>query len=288
VAALTGVVATAHSPGLTGFPDRADPARRASVMAGFAEAARRIRDLRPDAIVAVSVEHFTNFFLSNLPAFAVATGERHLGPVTPEMAQFLGIPQRQYPGERDLGTHIYRYALAHDFDPSLVDGGFDFDENFCVPLELLGASGVPVVPIVVNGVNPPYPTARRCFAFGQMLRGAIEAEGSAGRVVVLATGGLSHWVGTPQAGTIDEAFDRDFLARLEAGEAARLTDYEDDQIEAAGNGAHEIRAWLVAAGAAGAPFEILAYQPTPEWLTGTAVAAARPPDAARIPGASLK
>lgn len=284
--ALTGVVAAAHSPGLTGFPQRADPARRASVMEGFAEAARRIRDLRPDAIVAVSVEHFTNFFLSNLPAFAVAAGDQHLGPVTAEMAQFLGIAQRQYPGQRELGTHIYRYALAHDFDPSLVDGGFDFDENFCVPLELLGAADVPVVPIVVNGVNPPYPTTARCYAFGRMLAGAIETAGMAGSVVVLATGGLSHWVGTPQAGTIDEAFDRDFLARLQAGDAARLTDYTDDQIEAAGNGAHEIRAWLVAAGAARAPFEILAYQPTPEWLTGTAVAAARMPGAARTPDAA--
>jgi catalytic LigB subunit of aromatic ring-opening dioxygenase len=118
-------------------------------------------------------------------------------------------------------------------------------------LELLGASDVPVVPIVVNGVNPPYPTPARCYAFGQMLRGAIEAAGPARSVVVLATGGLSHWVGMPQAGTIDEAFDRDFLPRLEAGQAARLTDYQDDEIEAAGDGAHEIRAWLVAAGAAG-------------------------------------
>lgn len=284
MAQLTGVLATAHSPGLTGFPERADPVRRARVMAGFAEAAGRIRSLRPDAIVAVSVEHFTNFFLANLPAFAVATGERHLGPVTEEMAAFLGIPQRHYPGDRVLGTHIYRYALAHDFDPSLADGGFDFDENFCVPLELLGAADVPVVPIVVNGVNPPYPTARRCYAFGRMLRDAIEAAETADSVVVLATGGLSHWVGMPQAGTIDEAFDRDFLARLEAGDAAWLTDYDDDQIEAAGNGAHEIRTWLVAAGAAGVPFEILAYQPTPEWLTGTAVAAARMPEPAAAPG----
>jgi len=274
VAELTGVFATAHSPGLTGFPERVAQPKRDAVRAAFDEVARRIQDIGPDVIVAVSVEHFTNFFLANLPAFAIATGDRHLGPVTPEMGKFLGIAQRYYPGHRELGTHIYRYALAHDFDPALADGGFGFDENFCVPLELLRTGTTPIVPVVVNGVNPPYPTARRCYAFGRMLAAAITATDVADKVVVLATGGLSHWVGMPQAGTIDEEFDRDFLARLTDGDAARLTDYDDDRIEAAGNGAHEIRAWLVAAGAAGAGFETLAYEPTPEWLTGTAVAAA--------------
>jgi protocatechuate 4,5-dioxygenase beta chain/2,3-dihydroxyphenylpropionate 1,2-dioxygenase len=136
-------------------------------------------------------------------------------------------------------------------------------------------------------VNPPYPTPKRCYDFGRMLRGAIEASMSVRSVVVLATGGLSHWVGMPQAGQINEDFDRDFLVRLESGDGQRLTDYDDAVLDAAGNGAHEIRTWLVAAGAAGAasaasaagtagaPFETLAYEPVSEWLTGTAVAAAR-------------
>ena len=283
MAVLSGVFATAHSPGLTGFPERADPAKRDAVMAGFGEAAKRIADIGPDAIVAVSVEHFTNFFLANLPAFAVVTSDRHLGPATAEMGEFLQIKQRHYPGAPELAEHIYRYALAHEFDPALADGGFDFDENFCVPSRLLQTEGIPIVPIVVNGVNPPYPPPKRCYDFGRMLRGAIEAAGAVlpgtvRSVVVLATGGLSHWVGMPQAGQINEAFDRDFLIRLESGDAARLTDYDDAVLDAAGNGAHEIRGWLVAAGAAGpgVPFETLAYEPVPEWLTGTAVAAWSP------------
>jgi protocatechuate 4,5-dioxygenase beta chain/2,3-dihydroxyphenylpropionate 1,2-dioxygenase len=276
MAELSGVFATAHSPGLTGFPERADGAKRDAVMAAFGEVATRIADIGPDVIVAISVEHFTNFFLANLPAFAVVTSERHLGPVTAEMGEFLRIPQRHYPGAPELAEHVYRYALAHEFDPALADGGFDFDENFCVPLELLGTQA-PVLPVVVNGVNPPYPTPKRCYDFGRMLRGAIEASTTAHKVVVLATGGLSHWVGMPQAGQINERFDRDFLIRLESGDAVHLTDYDDAVLDAAGNGAHEIRTWLVAAGAAGAgvPFETLAYEPVPEWLTGTAVAAAR-------------
>ncbi|PZG08946.1 2,3-dihydroxyphenylpropionate 1,2-dioxygenase [Nonomuraea aridisoli] len=272
---IVGAFAASHSPGITGFPERAEPRQREAVEGAFAEVRRRIERLQPDAVIAVSVEHFTNFFLTNLPAFAICTSDSYLGPVTPEMGEFLNVAQRQHPGHSVLGRHVYEHALASDFDPSLVEGGHTFDENFCVPLKHLDPEGrLPLVPIIVNGVNPPWPNVRRCYDFGRMLRAAVEAQDAAARVVVLATGGLSHWVGMPESGDINEDFDRDFLARLESGDRERLIDYTAEQIDAAGNGAHEIRTWLVAAGAAGTPFETLVYEPVPAWLTGTAVAAA--------------
>jgi len=273
---VVGAFTASHSPGITGWPERAEPGRRRRVEAAYAEARDRIAALEPDAIVAVSVEHFTNFHLGNLPAFAIATGESYLGPVTAEMASFVNVPQHQYPGDAALGRHLYRFALESSFDPSLVEGGLDFDENFCVPFKHLDPeSSIPLVPVIVNGVNPPWPTPRRCYDFGAMIRAAVEAQSEAERVVVVGTGGLSHWVGLPQAGQINEQFDRDFIARFESGDPDRLTAYTGDQIEEAGNGAHEIRTWIVAAGAAGTAFDVLAYEPVPEWITGTAVAAAR-------------
>lgn len=273
---VVGAFATSHSPGITGFPERAEPAQRKAVEDAFADVRDRIAALEPDALVVVSVEHFTNFFLANLPAFAVCTADRYLGPVTPEMGQFLNVDQHHYPGAGALGRHLYAFALESQFDPSLVEGGMAFDENFCVPLKHLDPeSRYPLVPIIVNGVNPPWPTARRCFDFGRMVRAGIEAQSEYRRVVVVGTGGLSHWVGMPESGTINEEFDRDFLARLETGDAERLTAYSQAEIDLAGNGAHEIRTWLVAAGAAESPFETLAYEPVPAWLTGTAVVAAR-------------
>lgn len=273
---VVGAFATSHSPGITGFPERAEPAQRKAVEEAFADVRDRIAALEPDALVVVSVEHFTNFFLANLPAFAVCTSDSYLGPVTAEMGRFIGVDQHQYPGAGALGRHLYEYALASEFDPSLVEGALAFDENFCVPLKHLDPqSRYPLVPIIVNGVNPPWPTPRRCYEFGRMVRSAIEAQDAYQRVVVIGTGGLSHWVGMPESGTINEEFDRDFLARLEAGDRERLTAYTQGDIDAAGNGAHEIRTWLVAAGAAQTSFETLAYEPVPAWLTGTAVVAAR-------------
>lgn len=273
---LVGAFTTSHSPGITGFPERAEPAQRKAVENAFTEARRRIAELKPDAVIAVSVEHFTNFFLSNLPAFAIGTAPSYLGPVTREMGEFLNVEQHDYPGHAKLGDHLYRFALESEFDPALAEGGLAFDENFCVPLKHLDPDSVlPLVPVIVNGVNPPWPTPKRCYDFGRMIRAAVEAQSDAQRVVVLGTGGLSHWVGMPESGTINEEFDRDFLDRFESGDVSRLTGYTQDQIDVAGNGAHEVRTWLVVAGAAGVGFETLVYEPVPAWLTGTAVTAAR-------------
>ncbi|WP_409186588.1 hypothetical protein F9C11_21090 [Amycolatopsis sp. VS8301801F10] len=273
---VVGAFAASHSPGITGWPERAEEKSRIAVESAFGEVRRRIESLRPDAVVAVSVEHFTNFHLGNLPAFAIATGEDYLGPVTPEMARFLGVRQRRHPGAAALGRHLYQTALESEFDPALVEGGLEFDENFCVPLKHLDPQArLPLAPVIVNGVNPPWPTPRRCYDFGRMVRRAVETQTEFERVVVLATGGLSHWVGLPESGDINEKFDRDFLDRLADGDPGRLTGYSRDEIDAAGNGAHEIRTWLIAAGAAGTGFDVLAYEPVRAWLTGTAVAAAR-------------
>jgi protocatechuate 4,5-dioxygenase beta chain/2,3-dihydroxyphenylpropionate 1,2-dioxygenase len=273
---IVGAFTASHSPGITGWPQRADPHKRRNVEAGYAEARKRIEALRPDAVIAVSVEHFTNFNLGNLPAFAIATGESYLGPVTAEMAKFVDVEQHQYLGAADLGRRVYQFALQSDFDPALVEGGLDFDENFCVPFKHLDPAGkYPLVPIIVNGVNRPWPSPRRCYEFGKMLARAVSAQDLYERVVVVGTGGLSHWVGLPESGNVNEQFDRDFLARFSDGDAQRLTCYSQDEIDAAGNGAHEIRTWLVASGAVGVGFDILAYEAVPEWLTGTSVAAAR-------------
>jgi protocatechuate 4,5-dioxygenase beta chain/2,3-dihydroxyphenylpropionate 1,2-dioxygenase len=274
---VVGAFATSHSPGVTGWPERAEPRKREAIETAFGEARRRIDELKPDAIVAISVEHFTNFNFSNLPAFAIATADSYLGPVTAEMAEFINVPQHEYPGNGKLGRHIYEFALTNEFDPALVEGGLAFDENFCVPLKHLDPdSKYPLVPIILNGVNPPWPTAKRCYDFGEMVRHAVEAQNEVQRVVVIGTGGLSHWVGLPESGTVNEEFDRDFIARIESGDPEQIKNYSPQEIDAAGNGAHEVRTWIAAAGAIGAPFEVLAYEPVPEWLTGTAVAAATP------------
>lgn len=274
MARLVAAMCLSHSPGLTGFPERARPESARRVLDAVSALARELAETRPDALVLVSAEHYTNFFVSNLPTFALGTAERYEMPASDAFASFLRIPRRRYPGHAELGEALAGALVARGFDLSVCAGGYGFDEGFAVPLALLaGSPPVPVVPLVVNAVHPPYPSLRRCLALGEALADALAAESSAGRVALVGTGGLSHWVGTARAGEIDEAFDRRVLDALATGKAAALAEMDDDELAAAGNGAHELRAWIVVAGAVGTstPFEVLAYEPVPAWLTGTAV-----------------
>jgi 2,3-dihydroxyphenylpropionate 1,2-dioxygenase len=77
---------------------------------------------------------------------------------------------------------------------------------------------------------------------------------------------------------ISPAFDDRFLDLLERGRTADLLTHTSASLEeAAGNGAQEIRTWLVMAAALGhAPGRRLAYEEMPEWLTGMAVAVLDP------------
>ena len=119
-------------------------------------------------------------------------------------------------------------------------------------------------------------------------------------VVVIGTGGLSHWVGSEarqaflrrlagdryghehefpveigERGRIADAFDTLFVDHLSRGDAPGfIADWSNDRVVAeAGNGAQEIRNWLTIAGMVeDRPLELVAYEAIPEWHTGTAVA----------------
>jgi len=94
------------------------------------------------------------------------------------------------------------------------------------------------------------------------------------RVAVLATGGLSHSIGEPTMGEIDEPFDHDCVRLFTAGDEAPLVDFLDTRLLSTGNGAHETRNWVIAHGAAGSRgFELIDYLPVPEVYVGCAFAA---------------
>jgi len=269
-----------HSPGLTGFPERAPEGDRQAVLGAFAELAGQLRVARPDALVMVSSEHFTNFSPANLPAVAVGSAEEYAWPASEAFARFLRLPQRRYPGQAELGMALTEGLLQVGFDPALVGGGYGFDESFAVPLALLvdPANLVPVVPVVVNAVQAPMPTLARCVALGRALARTVAEQHEAERIAVVATGGLSHWVGLPRAGEIDVPFDELVLRSFSKGDPACVAEIPEQRVAAAGNGAAEIRSWAVAAGALeGCRWEVLCYRPVPAWLTGTAVLAAHPP-----------
>jgi pyrroloquinoline quinone (PQQ) biosynthesis protein C len=76
----------------------------------------------------------------------------------------------------------------------------------------------------------------------------------------------------PGMGRVNDEFDRWFLGVMAEGRAETLLTMSDEEIERAGNGAHEIRAWLTIAGAMGPrPARVLAYEPVTQWVTGMGI-----------------
>ena len=47
---------------------------------------------------------------------------------------------------------------------------------------------------MLNTAAPPLPSLRRCVALGRALGDALRAAPYDGRVLVVASGGLSHWL----------------------------------------------------------------------------------------------
>ena len=110
-------------------------------------------------------------------------------------------------------------------------------------------------------------------SFGTRIADAVRAFPSALRVAVLGTGGLSHSIGEPTMGAIDEAFDHEFVNLLQSGTREALLQFLDQRLAAAGNGAAEVRNWLVAHGVAGEQgFDLIHYSAMPEIYVGAGFA----------------
>jgi aromatic ring-opening dioxygenase catalytic subunit (LigB family) len=271
LAEIVGVFAASHTPVMLNFPELIDAGDLHDVRAGFAELGRRLAASAPEAVVVVSDDHMHNFFLDNLPAFCIGAADGYLTPIE----SWLKAERRVLPGDAALGAYLVGEALEAGFDPAL-SMHLTLDHGTLTPLELAGlAAEAPVVPVLVNCVQPPLPPMRRCLALGRFLGQALRAYKGLERVAVLATGGLSHDVGTPRMGLVNQAFDQGFLDRLAAGDDAALLAFAADHVNEAGNGAEEVRMWLVAHGIAQpdrAGLDVLYYKGLDGWYAGVGLA----------------
>lgn len=264
---LVGVFATSHTPVMVNLADNAPEKVRNEVFAAYRDTGRRITEVRPDVLVVISDDHLHNFFLDNFPAFCIGAAAQYPGPIE----AWLKSEPATVAGDPKLGAHLLFEVMERGFDPSFTMQ-FTLDHGYVVPLELTGIRGNhPIVPIHVNTVQPPMPSMARCLAFGHALGEAIRSWPTEERVAVLATGGISHDVGTPRMGMLNEEFDREFLRLLESTDTDALVAYAAANVDQAGNGAEEVRSWLIAQGIAGGRFTTRHYQGVAEWYTGIAL-----------------
>ena len=253
--------------------------RYTQIREGLESLRHKLEQVAPDALIVVGDDQNENFTEANLPQIAIYIGEGFLAK------------------SPHAGAEPLRYrsnpALAEAILSQCVDAGIDMASVRSLPNDLLKAHAfgpilrtvdpearIPVVPIFVNAIHVPAPSAQRCYFYGQTIRRAIESYAGIGPVAIYASGGMSHFTagypwrhyqGSYTHGSISEDFDRWVMERMRAGEGDTLAELTNDQI--IGNGEIELRSWISALGAMGnRKPEFLIYEPFYSAIMGMAVA----------------
>jgi hypothetical protein len=260
---LVFAAAASHAPGITAWPDAPPAEQKATVRAAFAAMRDELAAADVDTLVLLTSEHWANFFLDHIGAFCVGRGDAFAGPIEP----WLNVPKAVVPGDPALATALIEAAYARGVEPSYAHE-LEFDHGTMVPLHFLTPEmSTPVVPIVFNTLAFPQPTAKRCFAFGEIIGNVARA--SEKRIGIVATGGMSHDPGERNHGTIDSAFDRRFLEAMSHADNDTLTALTGTDFAAAGAGAFELLSWIALRGALGAARgNVLGYEAATAWATG--------------------
>lgn len=259
--------AMAHTAAMLRMPEGTDSGQAERVFHAFDHLSRTLGESGAEVLVIVGTDHMMTFSYETVPVFAIGTGENY--PAWGEA----GTKKTSYDAIDGFGEDVVGRLIDKDFDVAGV-AEMRLDHAFNCPLDFLFKHcSMPVLPVYVNCTIPPLPRHERCLAFGRALGDVLREQALAEKVAIVGTGGLSHWIGLPQTGQINTDFDQDFLERFERGEFEALAALDSDAvISGAGNGAAEIRNWLVAAAASGhTKSRRLAYEPVLAWKTGIGV-----------------
>jgi 2,3-dihydroxyphenylpropionate 1,2-dioxygenase len=303
---IVGFVGMSHSPFATMTPPQGPSEPGGQFVADTERMAAAVAKMAPDAVIVIGPDHFHANFYDVMPPFVLGVEE---------VVAFGDFGTRS-------GPLPVASELAWSIRDGLADAGFDLSLSYSLTVDhgvvqtydmLTGGSGVPVVALVMNTAAPPLPAMTRCVQLGRALGAAIRASDFPGRVLVAASGGLSHWLpsndprdpsltgerrasvihgrrdvhavaaareprvramgGDPTA-RVNTDWDRWFLDRLAAGDLEAIAELGDEKLQhEAGSGAHEVRTWLAGLAAVGRPLAWSGYEPVPEWITGMGLGA---------------
>ena len=218
---------------------------------GYTPVRQWLDEVRPDVAIVVYNDHGLNFFLDQIPTFAVGAAEQYRNE--DEGWGLDVLPSLR--GNPELSWHLIESLVAEDFDITICQN-MTVDHGCMVPMLTMWPEGraagewpVAVVPIAVNTVQHPVPSAARCYKLGQAIGRAIESYPDDLKVVVFGTGGMSHQLQGERAGFINTAFDRLFMDKLvdEPEALSRLSTAE--LVEQAGSEGIELIMWLAMRGA---------------------------------------
>ena len=302
-------VAASHSTLMNTHWDRTSDRESAEAFVTGLERARRIvAAAQPDVAIVVGSNHFRGMWLDLMPAFTLGVGS-----VTGAgEARTLSGP---LPTDEDFARSLCDGLVTRRFDMA-YSLALQVDHGITQAAERIVGPDVPILPLIVNVFAPPLPPVARCEELGRAIRSVVTELAGSRRVAVVASGGLSHSLPWPdwrspegdddefmvEAWTVGRSdwqrydprrreiilaaeprlapdWDRAVLDLFAQGRSAEISSMGDDLGPLGGNGANELRTWLIAAAAAGhRPGHCLAYEPIAEWLTAMGVMAFAEPE----------
>lgn len=246
-------LATSHVPSIGAAMDNNKTADEywKPLFDGYGPAREWMAKHTPDVAIVVYNDHANALGLDMIPTFAIGTAEHY--NVADE-----GYGPRQVPsvaGDLDLSEHLLVSLVDQGFDMTALQE-LDVDHGLTVPLSVYNPNPgaewpCRVVPMLVNVLQYPQPTAARCLELGAALGRAIRSYPKDIKVAVFGTGGMSHQLSGERAGLINEEFDRNFIEKIETDPQSLAAISRRDYIEQAGSEGIEMIMWLIMRGALG-------------------------------------
>ncbi len=267
MAKIVGGFVVPHEPGIFHKPKDSWSDGQVRVMNAYDQVRKRIGELDASSVLIVGSDHYVLFGPNCLPCFLIGIGDLS-GPYE----RFPGIDRDEIPSNPGFASHIARHGRNNGFDWAVaksltVDHSIGIPARVCALPNMAVRSVIPVY--LGSGVDPIISTVR-AHQLGGAIGDAIKQWPGDERVVVIGSGGISHWVGMPEMGTVNETFDRWVLDCVVHGRSQELIDLPDDVIVAtAGNGALELRNFVCAMAAVGNHSgSVIAYEKGDDWVAG--------------------
>jgi len=216
---------------------------------GYIPAKEWLKEKGVTHAIVIYNDHGTDFFFDKYPTFAMgAADEYHIGD---ESFGVRDLPSVK--GDTDFSFHLANeLVLKHEFDLTICQEML-MDHGLLAPYPLLFDHepdwSVKTVPFNVNVLQHPLPTPRRLWKLGQAMRQSVESYPEDVRVAILGTGGLSHQLHGTRFGHMNEAWDKEFLDRIEDDPESLLDIPHDVWMERGGAEAVEMMMWLTMRGA---------------------------------------
>lgn len=250
MARIVGGLGVSHTPSMgieydRGLAQGFDP-RWQKWFDGTRDAKAWLDRLRADKIVIIYNDHLNYFTLDTYPTLAAGVAESF-----PQADEGWGL--------RDLPDLRGDLEFCWTMTDRLIRGGFDL--TVCQKLQIDHGvySWFPylfdqpwdaaVYPLAVNMIRHPLPTIERMWQLGRAIRHAVEALPTNERVLVVATGGMSHQISGARFGMANEDLDRHFLEAIERDYDALMRIPQDEYMRLGGVEAAELSVWFAMRGA---------------------------------------